>query len=34
MLESKIGDTKFKYQQIFEQIEATHRKTKIIATLG
>lgn len=34
MLESKIGDTRIKFAQIFEQIEATHRKTKIVATLG
>lgn len=34
MLDSKIGETRIKYQQIIEQTESNHRKTKIVATLG
>jgi len=30
----KIGETRVKYQQIFEQLDTATRKTKIVCTLG
>ena len=30
----KQADTKIRYQQIFESLDVTTRKTKIICTLG
>merc|ERR1719163_2049778 len=33
-MESKQGDTKIRYQQIFESLDVSTRKSKIICTLG
>ena len=33
-METKTGDTKIRYQQIFESLDVASRKTKIICTLG
>jgi len=30
----KIGETRVRYQQIFEPLDVSQRKTKIICTLG
>jgi pyruvate kinase len=30
----KIGETRVRYQQIFEQLDANMKKTKIVCTLG
>merc|ERR1719163_334530 len=33
-MESKQGDTKIRYQQIFETLDVSTRKSKVICTLG
>jgi len=33
-MDAKIGETKIKYAQIFEQIDTASRKAKIVCTLG
>ena len=33
-MDSKIGETKVRYQQIFESIDTSQRKAKIVCTLG
>merc|ERR1711935_809393 len=33
-MDSKIGETKVRYQQIFESIDTSTRKAKIVCTLG
>jgi len=33
-MEAKAADSKIRYQQIFESLDITSRKTKVICTLG
>lgn len=34
MMETKMPETKVRYQQIFEQLDVDKRKTKIVSTIG
>lgn len=33
-MDSKIGETRVRYQQIFESIDTSQRKSKIVCTIG